>query len=225
MTDPQKGDVVLLRPHTQRYQRSDALVLDVQPGVSFCVALVPDLHLAGHLDLILDSEYTQLDYGVAALSHIGTWVDNGQVVSIDGHVPTWVVEAIESARLGVQPSQGRTGIHPIDSAYETRWPTLRTIAVDFGRAFSIAQAPDETQIMSISSWKKKYASLLDLCDDIADRRYEMDEKDAVEILFSLQVLGDWLELHPSVYPFDTFLRDTDYIRNAARRARTLEPAR
>lgn len=224
MIRPAVGDIVLLQPHAPVFDLADALVIEVADEMSFCLAAIPDTFLAGHLDLILNPAETTLEYGIAVLSHVGVWVDNYQINSVEGHVASEVVDAVSNARLGIPPSAGRVGVHSLDPAFDPRWPALKQIAEDFGLAFSIALVPNPP-LMDLKTFRARYAGMLRLWDDAIDQRRTLADSEIANIRLTLIELGEWVEQHPNNYSIQMFNHDTSDIQNAVRcRSNQLVPA-
>lgn len=216
MIRPAIGDIVLLQPHTPKYDLADALIIEVTDEMSFCLAAIPDTYLAGHLDLILNPAETTLDYGIAVLSHVGVWVDNYQINSVEGHVASEVVDAVSNARLGIPPNAGRVGVHSLDPAFDPRWPALKQIAEDFGLAFSITLVPNPP-LMDVKTFKTRLLRVLHRWDQVTDSKESLGDKEVVEIKVTLIELGEWIEQHPDSYSMATFIYQTEEIHNAVRR--------
>jgi hypothetical protein len=216
MIHPSVGDIVLLQPHTPLHYLADALVIEVADEMSFCLAAIPDTYLAGHLDLILGPAETGLTYGTAILSHIGVWVDNYQVNSIEGRVTQDVVVAISNARLGIPPTVGRVGVHSLDPAFDPRWPALKAIAEEFGLAFSITLVPNPP-LMDFKTFKARLSALMRRFEEVLDQKQRFSDAELAEIKITLIELGDWIEQHPDSYSMQTFVYQTDPIQNAVRR--------
>jgi hypothetical protein len=221
MNTPEIGDLVLLEPHTNDFGRSDALVLDVEEDQSFCIAAVPELTLAGHLDIILDLKDSPLPYGLALLSHVGVWVDNLQIKSISGQISVEIVEALAEARFGRAPRVGRVGVNLLDGDFDPRWPALQKIAETFTAAYSITSAPEGVFSIDAATWKKEYVLFLRQCDAIEDSTRVLSNKEIEEFTFNEQMLLTCLHANPEVYSEDVFLREIDRARNVVRRSRQL----
>jgi hypothetical protein len=128
--EPEMAQVVFIEPTDEESLRPLAVVLEVD-GEEMLVAMAhPDIHLAGHLDIVVAASDT-LAYSIAVFTHVVAWVPRCRVAMTAGSVPDSIVEMTHSARGGVEPPVAMQGFPLADPVMEPRWASIQNLVQEW----------------------------------------------------------------------------------------------
>ncbi len=96
------ADIVFIEPNDDHSYRQSALVLKVEDDHLLVACAHPDVHLAGHLDIVLHYSPT-LPCSLAVFTHAVAWVPRSSVASTFGSVPDDVIDTVFDCRVGIAP--------------------------------------------------------------------------------------------------------------------------
>ena len=113
------SEIVFIEPNDEEALRPCAIVLE-DCGDELYVAMAhPDVHIAGHLDIVLVPSST-LPCAIAVFSHVTAWVPSDRIASVLGTVSDSVVEIVLDAGAGVEPPKELRGLHLADPLIDPR---------------------------------------------------------------------------------------------------------
>jgi hypothetical protein len=113
------SDIIFIEPNDDDSLRPCALVLKTE-GNGVLVAMAhPDIHIAGHLDIVLVPSST-LPCAIAVFSHATAWVPSDCIASVLGTVSDSVIEIVLDAGAGVEPPKELRGFHLADPLIDPR---------------------------------------------------------------------------------------------------------
>jgi hypothetical protein len=132
MTIVTRGQIYWLYPEDENAYSKLGLVIDTDNNESLFMMCHPDIHLAGHLDVIFAPDDIGLPFAVAVFTHVVQWVSHSRLSPAPiGNVPGSVCDDIELARAGQQTTHLKYGFPLADPIMEPRWPLIEQLATEF----------------------------------------------------------------------------------------------